>query len=180
MSSPNTDTPIDEECLYCKARPVYLAFPNVRDSLGIDADSYSFYACPNCGSLRLVPMPPAEVSMQAYPRDYCFSVSDSGRTLSHFLESLQHRFLYKPMYEAQVRLVLENLPFKAWESHRSVLDVGCGKADRLRVFAKSGFNVCGLDLVPENVSWVKQSLGIPAICGDAETISHYFAQKASV
>jgi SAM-dependent methyltransferase len=169
---------MEEKCFYCKASPLYLAFPNVRDRLRVDDRARSFYSCPKCGSLRLVPTPAADALMQAYPTNYCFSVSHSRGNIAYLLSCLQERFLYKPVYKAQVRLVLKNVPFENWGSHPSLLDVGRGKADRLCVFAKRGFDVYALDLVPENVRQIKESLNIPAICGNAEAIGEYFAPKS--
>jgi 2-polyprenyl-3-methyl-5-hydroxy-6-metoxy-1,4-benzoquinol methylase len=45
------------------------------------------------------------------------------------------------------------------------------------MFAEQGFNVVGLDVLPENVNWVDTSLGIDTVCGNAEDIGQYFPSK---
>jgi SAM-dependent methyltransferase len=47
-----------------------------------------------------------------------------------------------------------------------MLDVGCGRGLRLLSFRRLGLDVHGMDLIPEPVEYVKNELGIPAICTD--------------
>lgn len=176
MSLVNEPRTIHDACPYCNATPLQLRYSNIRDRLQFVPGEWSFFACPKCGSLRIFPFPSAELLARAYPPGYCFSADSlDGRRPSLFARFQQICF-YTPIYGSQVRRIARHLP-KITNDNCTLLDVGCGKADRLLAFRRLGYDVYGMDMVEENVRYIREHLGIPAVCGDAQQLSRYFSPE---
>ena len=168
---------VEARCVYCDMSPLTLHYENVRDRLDIVPGQWSFYVCRNCASLQLHPLPTRDILRDAYPQNYCFSTNGSISNAISIFRDLQQLLFYRPLYVAQTRRVLSKLDTHRYSPKPKLLDVGCGKAERLKYFQSAGFEVHGLDLMPENVDWVNNTLQIPAVCGDAQRIAEYFPQK---
>ena len=176
MTNERDRSVISQSCFYCNASGLSLYYDNVSDRLGVISGAWSFYECPNCSSLRLHPFPTPDILRRAYPENYCFSVNASASKFIRIFGNLQELLLYRPLFSAQMRPIVSNVNTHQRAPNPALLDVGCGKAERLRYFQEAGFQVHGLDLIPENVDWVRNNLQIPAVCGDAQQVAECFPQ----
>ncbi len=155
----------DIQCQYCGGDRFALLFDNVTDRLRHVEGKWKFHQCEECGSAQLDPLPSREQIAQAYPEVYTPSPAEDGAGgLPALLKSIEHRMFFKPIYQRQVRKIIERANFNESGS-RSVLDIGCGKGLRLIEFANHGCDVLGVDFQESTVDFLN-SLGIRAIVGD--------------
>ncbi len=155
-------------CLYCAGSSYTPLFEKLQDRLGYVRGLWSFWRCQGCGSAVLSPFPKTNELAAFYPPVYSFRL-DLGRESAwrHFLARLEYRLYFGPQYEAQARRVLRGVGWRDGRGRR-LLDVGCGRGLRLLTFRRRGFDVQGMDLQPEVVEYLRQELGIPAVCADVQ------------
>ncbi|MDX1946102.1 MAG: class I SAM-dependent methyltransferase [Pirellulaceae bacterium] len=150
-------------CSYCGSHDFAPLYGGIRDRLGFVPGEWSFVRCADCGSAQLRPFPRAEDLGAFYPPVYTFSPELAKSTLQRLLATLEYRLFFRPMYRAQVRLVDRRVRERGQKPGR-LLDLGCGRGLRLVDFRDRGYDVRGMDFVPDAVSYVRETLGIPAVC----------------
>ena len=151
-----------------------LLWENVRDRLLYVPGSWEFWRCTTCGSAKLRPFPKAEKLASLYPPIYDFT-PDLLNAKNSFLRAwahLEYRWFFQPQYEAQSRQIRRVTGGKEKSSQR-LLDVGCGGGLRLPVFERYGYKVHGSDFRPQVVQYLREKLGIPAVCADATEIAQH-------
>ncbi len=161
-------------CLYCTRRSYTPLFEDLQDRLGYVPGRWAFWRCGECGSAVLSPFPGSEELAAFYPPVYSFRLDlGRGSALRQLLAGLEYRLYFGPQYEAQARRVLRGIGWRDGRGRR-LLDVGCGRGLRLVTFRRRGFEVQGMDLQPEVVEYLRQELGIPAVCADVQQLSTCF------
>ncbi|QDU24303.1 class I SAM-dependent methyltransferase [Urbifossiella limnaea] len=154
-------------CLYCGGRDLDVLYTGVTDRLGHVPGERTFLRCRGCGSAVLDPLPRTEELPGFYPGVYSFGGDlGSGSRLKRLLSTAEYRAFVRPAYTAQVRKVVRACGWRRGEGRR-LLDVGCGRGLRLLEFRARGFEVAGLDVLPDVVRYVRDDLGVPARCADA-------------
>jgi SAM-dependent methyltransferase len=118
-----------------------------------------------------VPLPRTEDLAAFYPPVYTFGL-DVARVggVKKVLSQIEYAAFYRPQYRSQVRRVIRGCGWKRGNG-RMLLDIGCGRGLRLLEFRRHGFEVHGLDLVPDNVRYLREDLNIPAECADITEIT---------
>jgi SAM-dependent methyltransferase len=165
-------------CPYCSNFSYAILFENVRDRLRHVPGRWAYWRCRACGSAVLCPYPRASELSAFYPPVYTFQ-PDAGQRgmLKRILARLQYLFFFRPQYAAQVRQVLRGIGWRG-QPDQQLLDVGCGRGLRLLAFQKRGFRVQGMDFQPEVVEYLRQELGIPALCTDVGGLSDAYPLRA--
>jgi len=153
-------------CLYCGGTDLEPLYSGVRDRLGYVPGERAYHRCRACGSAVLVPLPTTADLPGFYPPVYTFGL-ESGEAggFKKWLSRGEYQVFYKPQYRAQARAVARACGWPRGGG-RLMLDVGCGRGLRLVEFRRLGFDVRGLDMVPDNVRYLREELGIPAECAD--------------
>jgi SAM-dependent methyltransferase len=174
LPAPVADPASTAKCLYCESRDLEVLYTGVRDRLDFVPGERTFLQCRRCGSAVLAPLPQAEDLAAFYPPVYSFTPELGQGPLRRALSKVEYHLFFKRQYRAQVRRVLRAVGHSSGTG-RSLLDVGCGRGLRLLEFRKAGFDVCGLDLQPDVVQYLRESLYIPAECGDVLEVPRRFA-----
>jgi SAM-dependent methyltransferase len=151
-------------CLYCGGIDFEPLFDGVRDRLGYVDGQWSFVDCRECGSANLRPFPRPEEVPGFYPPVYTFSPGLARGGLQKLLSSIEYRLFFQPVYRAQVRATDRRARAGGGRPGR-LLDIGCGQGLRLLEFRRHGYDVCGMDFVPESVAALAQH-NIPGVCTD--------------
>ncbi|MCI0462373.1 MAG: class I SAM-dependent methyltransferase [Gemmataceae bacterium] len=181
FSPPSAIRNPQSECLYCGGASFRPLYRHVQDRLGYVPGTWAFDRCTACGSALLAPLPAEEEIPSFYPPVYGFTpdLERRGRW-GRLLADLEHRVLYQPLYEGQVRLVLRGI---RWQGRQGVrlLDVGCGRGLRLVCLRRLGFAVHGMDCQAGDIDYLQHHLQIPAVCTDfAGLRSHFPANSFEV
>jgi SAM-dependent methyltransferase len=123
----------------------------------------------------LSPHPQPEDLAGFYPPVYSFApdVRRAGR-FKRLVAAVEYQLFYRVMYSAQVRRVLRTTGWQRRAGQR-LLEVGCGRGLRLLGFRGHGLEVHGMDFQPEVVAYVRDRLGIPAVCTDVAGLKQSFA-----
>lgn len=155
----------DHPCLYCGQRAFTILHAGIEDRLGFVPGKRDWLVCENCGSGILSPFPDVSEIPGFYPPVYTFGLKqdEAGGTLQHLMAQLEFQAFYRPQYESQAQRILR---LTRVPRHGKMIDIGCGRGLRILSFRRLGMNVHGMDLIPEPVEYVKNELGIPAICTD--------------
>lgn len=149
-------------CPYCGRTDLALLYSGVRDRLGYVPGERTYARCRGCKSAVLVPLPRTEDLAAFYPPVYTFGLDAAqGGGVKKLLSRIEYGVFYRPQYRSQVRRVMRATGFRTGEG-KKLLDIGCGRGLRLVEFRRNGFDVNGLDLVPENVKYLRDELAIPA------------------
>lgn len=79
----------------------------------------------------------------------------------YLLEIYKHPLYYEIAFqyrdiEGECDFLESQLELQATASNRRILDIGCGPGMHVVEFARRGYEVHGLDIVPEMVDWVKK------------------------
>jgi SAM-dependent methyltransferase len=126
----------------------------------------------------LSPHPRPEDLAGFYPPVYNFTPDLGKRSfVKRLLAGLENRLFFQLQYGAQTRLVLKGIRWDGRPGLR-LLDVGCGRGLRLLAFRARGFDVCGADLLPESVEYLRKQLQIPAACCDFPGLETAFAPQS--
>ena len=165
-------------CLYCGSRQQEPLYRGIRDRLGYVDGRWKILRCCQCGSGILHPFPSERDLAGFYPPLYSFTPEVGDKSaLMKTLAGLERRLFFEPQYGGQVRQVLKGVHWQGQEGLR-LLDVGCGRGLRLAIFRRFGFEVHGTDFLPEVVDYVKEQLGIPAVCADADGLLTAFPPRS--
>lgn len=164
-------------CLYCGSNDFAPLYSGIRDRLGHVAGEWSFVRCGECESAQLRPFPLTEELAAFYPPVYTFSPELAQSRLKRLLAAIEYRLFFRPMYRAQVRLVDRQVRPRSQKPGR-LLDIGCGRGLRLLDFRDRGYDVYGMDFVPDAVDYVRTSLGIPAVCTDVGGLQTSFESES--
>lgn len=164
-------------CLYCGETDFEVSISGVEDRLGYVPGKCDWLRCRHCGSLMLSPFPSREELPGFYPPVYTFRLDrvKEGR-LRRLISFLEYHTFYRLQYQSQSRRVLKMT--KLTGRSPRLLDVGCGHGLRLVSFRQQGADVHGMDFVPEPVEYVKNELGIPAVCTDIDGLPEAFPQAS--
>jgi SAM-dependent methyltransferase len=160
-------------CLYCDSVSFQPLFEGVRDRTGFVAGEWSYLLCRDCGSANLRPFPREEDIPGFYPPVYSFSPEIASGFFRRAVATAEYQALYRPLYKSQVNLVRQQLHTYGIDRGR-MLDIGCGRGLRLLEFQRAGFDVTGMDFVPDSVNYLTTVHGIPAKCTDFKGLSTAF------
>jgi SAM-dependent methyltransferase len=175
-SSPST--PQTAECLYCGSTRLNPKFNGVRDRLAYVPGERAFISCQECGSLALSLMPGVDDIPGFYPPVYSFTLESQGRGwFKRLLSRAEYHLYFRPQYAAQARHVLRTCGWKTGQG-KALLDVGCGRGLRLLEFRKLGFEVHGMDVLPDVVRYLNDELSIPTKCADVARLRHLYAENS--
>jgi SAM-dependent methyltransferase len=165
--------PDPHPCLYCGATSYEVLHAGVEDRLRFAPGKRDWLKCKNCGSAVLSPFPTVAEIPGFYPPVYTFGLKQdkSDGRLRQLIARLEFQAFYRPQYESQAQRILRvtRVP-----RHGRMLDVGCGRGLRLLSFRRLGLDVHGMDLIPEPVEYVKNELGVPAVCTDMAGLPRAF------
>jgi SAM-dependent methyltransferase len=106
---------------------------------GID-DSYEVRRCLHCGLEQIFPVPTPAQLKSLYESHYNFG--GERRTL---YTSLRERFFSSPLYRLWIR-VDGDVSFHSRTGLGCLLDIGCNEGRGLKIYARNGFRVEGLEL----------------------------------
>lgn len=160
-------------CLLCAGREFDALHDGVRDRLGHVPGERRFVKCRSCGSALLDPLPEESELPGFYPPVYSFTTDfAAGGGLTAILAKLEYALFFGPQYRSQVRRVLDVCG--RGPRRRKLLDVGCGRGVRLVEFRKAGFDVTGLDFQTDAVSYLRETLKIPAEVGGTDDLPRIF------
>lgn len=153
-------------CLYCGGTDFAPLYRGVRDRLGHVPGERAFLRCRGCDSAVQHPLPKSEDLEAFYPPVYSFTL-ELGREsrLKRALAKLEYECFFRPQYVAQVKAVMRAAGWTRGDGRR-LLDVGCGRGLRLLEFRRRGFDVYGLDVLPDVVRYLERELKIPAVVAD--------------
>jgi SAM-dependent methyltransferase len=157
------------KCLYCGSDRLIPWLTDIKDRLGYVPGSWSFLRCQSCGSAHLSPMPKQGTIAGLYPTVYCFRPDlETKSRLKKIAAAAEERTFYRWLHGDEVATIRRVTGVRAG----AVLDVGCGTGARLTRLAKAGYEVRGMEIQPELVSYVRTRLGFEADAGTLETISY--------
>jgi SAM-dependent methyltransferase len=173
LDLPAHETRSEPACPYCGSGEFAPLYQRIRDRLGYVPGNWSYVACAACESAMLRPFPQTEELPAFYPPVYTFSPELAQSPLKRLLSSIEYRLFFCPIYRAQVRIVDRHVRPHG-QSPGKLLDIGCGRGLRLLDFQRLGYNVHGMDFVPDSVEYVQNTLGIPAVTSDAGSLAECF------
>jgi len=140
-------------CLLCGSQ-LELSLINLKDTRFGTRDSYDIYLCTTCGLEQTRPMPSLPNLKQLYESHYNF-----GGESDTLYARLREKFIF-------------SLPYKLWTwldgdtafhlrvGSGRLLDIGCNEGRGLRIYARNGFEVEGLEL-NENAAGEARRAGFP-------------------
>jgi SAM-dependent methyltransferase len=169
--------PSSHPCLYCGDSSFEILLPGVEDRLRFAPGKRDWLRCRNCGSAILSPFPSVDEIPGFYPPVYTFGLKQDkgGGVLQELIAKVEFQAFYRPQYESQAQRIarVTRVPRDG-----RMLDVGCGRGLRLLSFRRLGMQVHGMDLIPEPVEYVKQELGVPAVCTDMAGLPNAFEPES--
>jgi SAM-dependent methyltransferase len=126
----------------------------------------------------LVPLPQPEELASFYPPVYTFA-TDLAETnsLQRFLRKFEYAAFYRLQYRGQVNTVLTHVAHQP-PSGRRLLDIGCGRGLRLLEFQSRGWQVYGADFDDSCVRYLRDTLGIPAVCADVADVAEHYPSES--
>ncbi len=163
-------------CLYCAGEAYEPRYDHIEDRLRYVPGKWAFHRCVTCGSVTLAPHPRPEGLAAFYPPVYSFTPELGEQSwFKRWLARAEYRFFFSPQFEAQARRVLRGTGQRDVRGQR-LLVVGCGRGLRLLAFRRRGFEVQGMDFQPEVVDYLRNQLGIEAVCTDVEGLTRHFSE----
>lgn len=159
-----------DRCLYCDWEQLRPRYSGIHDRLGYAPGPWGFVFCDACGSAILSPFPPADRLADFYPPIYSFAPELNHQSaFRRRWSQLETKLVYRRLYLGDARRVLRHTRPGCSGSPR-LLDLGCGRGLRLQAFRALGCEVLGTDFQPEVVAYVRDQLGIPALCATLEDL----------
>jgi 2-polyprenyl-3-methyl-5-hydroxy-6-metoxy-1,4-benzoquinol methylase len=122
------DNKFTNTCLVCKSRHLYYSFSLFQ---------HRIVQCNDCGLMLLNPQPSDEVLGKIYSDNY-FVLSDQNQGISH-VETLK---------KSTAARYLDQLIPNGIQAGASLLEIGCGSGDFLKVAAMRGLKVTGVEYSP--------------------------------
>lgn len=158
-----------DRCPFCGYSPLELWLDGVRDHLGHVPGSWSLLKCPGCASAVLFPQPDSSELADLYPDVYSFRPDFQEQSkFKSILGKAEELAFYRTLHRKETESVTRATGITSGR----LLDVGCGTGDRLTRFAQAGFEVRGLEIQPELMSYVRDHLGFEADQGDLDSVSY--------
>src|SRR5258706_922965 len=148
-------------CPICNHTKAEILYNHVKDHYGFVQREYQFWQCANCRSAILHPLPSYEETLSFYPANYGFKVKKAEKGPRRLLARLEWCLFYRLIYGQRVRSLMKMTHLKSGR----ILDVGCGSGLTLKMLAGKGFDVEGIDVSAESVTYAEQNLGIKVFQG---------------
>jgi SAM-dependent methyltransferase len=126
-------------CLVCGSALV-VALSGLTDNRFGSPGSYEIRRCVHCGLEQTYPTPSASELKALYETYYNFG-GETGTRYTRWRE----RFLFSFLYRAWIRLD-GDVAFHQRRGAGQLLDIGCNEGRGLRLYARNGFQVEGLEL----------------------------------
>jgi len=165
-----------ESCLLCGS-PLHRILNGLTDTRFGTSGSYEIRQCGRCGMEQTWPVPSLVDLKKLYELQYNF-----GGETGTLYTRLREWFLMSFIYRIWIRLD-GDISFHSKSGSGRLIDVGCNEGRGLRIYARNGFQVDGLEL-NTNAAAVARSLGFDVhTCLLEEfqpTISYDFAVLSNV
>jgi SAM-dependent methyltransferase len=126
-------------CILCGS-PLEFAIGGLNDTRFGTAGSYEVHRCIRCGLEQTFPLPSLPELKSLYEAQYNFG-GETGALYS----KLRERFLSSSLYRFWCRLD-GDISFHLRRGSGRLLDIGCNEGRGLRIYARNGFRVEGLEL----------------------------------
>ena len=126
-------------CLLCGA-PLKVALTGLTDNRLGAPGSYEIRRCVHCGFEQTFPVPTLTELTELYETHYNFG----GRSDTLYTR-LRERFFFSFLYRLWTWLD-GDVAFHRWRGTGRLLDIGCNEGLALRLYARNGFRVEGLEL----------------------------------
>ena len=150
-------------CLLCQCqdlRPLLSA----EDNLKIVPGRFNLVICQNCGLVFLHPLPSSEQIKGYYPEYYCSRENPKNPVSTHNL------FAWIKQLEKDLRNFLLQREIrhiqKLINKGGRILDVGCGSGELLALFKAKGYEVYGVEVLPELARLARERFGLEVRQGD--------------
>jgi 2-polyprenyl-3-methyl-5-hydroxy-6-metoxy-1,4-benzoquinol methylase len=164
-----TETP---DCPVCGSRGERL-YRNVQDGLFGVTGHYSYRSCSNrnCQLIWLDPTPLPEELPKAYLNYYTHSAAQKEargvflRRLARLPANLVDSLLLRLLGIKKERRKVRYLGLDRFSPGR-LLEIGCGRGDRLSDFQRIGWSVTGQDVDLKAVEYVRSNKKVDVLCGD--------------
>jgi SAM-dependent methyltransferase len=157
-------------CLVCRSEAGGTFFLSAGDNLNLTPGKFHLICCPECGLVSIHPLPSNKELKKYYPLDYCsrenLAPTNSPSYWINQLEKLLRHILYQKETMHLKKLVNRG---------GKILEVGCGKGELLALFKARGYEVYGIELLPELVQSARERFGLEVQEGDF-LYSHYPSQ----
>lgn len=143
-------------CPVCDAQSVHTLFRdrNRREGYELETD---LVECSVCGMRYLNPVPTANDWMEKYDvghKQACVSRKDYHSIPGRYMAYLLDQWVYR-LWARDMRL--HYAPFGPGAGKR-ILDIGCGKGEKLTEFQRRGFQVYGIDVSGTAISEARQKV----------------------
>lgn len=153
-----------------------LLYIGLKDSLfGVQGD-FSYRRCSNlhCGLIWQDPMPVAEDLPKAYVNYYTHAEEKKtdgmlGRRLARLPANLLNSLIIRLLGIRKQRRAMRFLGLKELPPGR-MLEIGCGRGERLCLFRDMGWKVTGQDIDSKAVAHVKAARGFDVLCGELTSL----------
>ncbi len=126
-------------CILCGS-PLEMSFPGLADTRFGVPGSYDIYRCAHCGLEETLPKPSASELKRLYETYYNFG----GETGTRYTRWREH-FFFSFLNRLWSRLD-GDISFYQRPGAGRLLDIGCNEGRGLRIYARNGFQVEGLEL----------------------------------
>lgn len=146
---PGTDP--NGACLLCAGELRVTARQLFDTRFGMDG-SYTVAECRECGLEQISPVPTAVELKNLYETYYNF-----GGQKGTLYEKLREKFLSSFLYRIWIRID-GDISFHGRSGRGRLLDIGCNEGRSLKIYARNGFDVEGLEL-NENAAAVARRAG---------------------
>jgi SAM-dependent methyltransferase len=123
--------------------------------------NYEVRCCVSCGLEQIFPIPNSGELQKLYEEHYNF-----GGEKGTFYSRMRDAFLASFWYRLWMRLD-GDASFHGRKGRGRLLDIGCNEGRSMKIFARNGFNVTGLEL-SERAASVARASGLTVQTGDLE------------
>jgi 2-polyprenyl-3-methyl-5-hydroxy-6-metoxy-1,4-benzoquinol methylase len=167
-----TDSP---HCTICGS-PGKLLYIGLKDSLFGVQGNFSYRRCNtiDCGLIWQDPMPLAEDLPKAYVNYYTHTEEKKthgmvGRRLARLPANLLDSLIIRVLGIRKQRKAMRSLGLKGLTPGR-MLEVGCGRGERLSLFKEMGWDVSGQEVDIKAVAHVKATRGLDVLYGELTSL----------
>ena len=149
----------DTRCVLCNSE---------RRALLYQQGDWSVYRCSDCGLGVLDPRPDREELGALYQQSYFQGHYDEGLEpgsleMKRRLSQEDHRIRF----------------FRSLKKQGTILDIGCGMGYFLNACRTYGYHVEGVDISDDSASYVRETLNIPVMTGQVESL-HYESESIDI
>ncbi len=178
---PTIETKDRPRCVICGS-PGDLLYTRLRDQLfGVEGE-FSYRCCGNihCGLIWQDPMPIPEDLAKAYANYYTHGKEEEyhgmfGRRLARLPANLLNALFIRLLGIRKQRKAMRYLGLKE-SPPGQMLEIGCGRGERLSFFKSLGWEVTGQDIDKKAVAHAKAVRGVDVLCGELTSLSFESAQ----